>query len=275
MAPLLSRGTTPDRAPDRAFGSACVLAGGRGRRLEGRDKLYLELGGERILRRVERQLRSAFGDLIAATGRPEAFAGLGYRVVPDALPGLGPLAGLLAGLRAARSRWVYLAACDMPFFMAGWVSALVRKAEAIERSGNAALAVAARDGSFHEPFHALYHVGLAPLIERRLASLRDRSMGRAPSLQSLALEAPFEYIDYEAFAERARAEAAGAGGEEPLERELLFSGINTQADLERLESALAVGAFDTKVANGAYWGRFDTARDRSSAPSRCDRPVFH
>lgn len=245
----------------RAFGSACVLAGGRGRRLEGRDKLYLELGGERLLRRVERQLRSAFGDIVAATGRPEAFAGLGYRIVPDALPGLGPLSGLLAGLRAARSRWVYLAACDMPFFSESWAGELMARARAIEDSGSGVLAVAARAGPYHEPFHALYNVGLATLIERRLAEPRafaeprDREGPRAPSLQSLAREAPFEYVDFDGFAERERVEAAGKRRGEALERELVFGSVNTPSDIERFESALAFRSFDRIDATGAYWAR--------------------
>ncbi len=163
---------------DGAFGSACVLAGGSGRRLAGRDKLRLELGGERLLGRVERQLRSAFGDIVAASGRPEAFGGLGYRVVPDALPGLGPLSGLLAGLRAARSRWVYLVACDMPFFEGRWAEELMARARSIEDSGSRALAVAARAGPYHEPFHALYNVGLASRIVQRRVSESHRAQAR-------------------------------------------------------------------------------------------------
>jgi len=246
----------PGSVDDRAFGSACVLAGGRGRRLEGGDKLSITLGGERLLARVERQLRRVFCDIVAATGRPEAFIGLGYRTVPDALPGLGPLAGLLSGLRAARSRWVYLTACDMPFFDEAWARHLMGRARALEGSGRRTLAIAARSGAFHEPFHALYHVDLAEHIERSLLGAIDteapcdRANRKAPSLQSIAREVPFEFVDLEGTNEAAA--AARATLPRSIEGSALFWNVNTLPDLQRLEAFGSLWAFDRIEATGAY-----------------------
>ena len=57
--------------------------------------------------------------LISANRHPEAYAALGApfgaTVVADTLPGFpGPLAGLLAGLRAAGTAFVLSAPCDSP-----------------------------------------------------------------------------------------------------------------------------------------------------------------
>jgi molybdopterin-guanine dinucleotide biosynthesis protein A len=143
------------------FGTACVLAGGRGRRMRGLDKLYLEHDGERLLSRIARQLATRYSDLLAVSSKPEAFTGLGFRVVPDVIKDSGPLGGLYADLLAAKSEWVYLLACDMPFFSGAWVddleAAINKSARAhagtaggmAERSENGQiLVVAARDGRY-------------------------------------------------------------------------------------------------------------------------------
>jgi len=140
----------------RAFGSACILAGGRGERMRGQDKLYLELGGERLAARIAASLRQRFDDLIVATARPEAFLSLGLRCVPDEPGYEGPLAGLVAGLRAADSRWLYLIAVDMPAFSPAWIDELARRIGLAEGQGPEALACAAASGPFFEPFQAFY-----------------------------------------------------------------------------------------------------------------------
>ena len=172
------------------FGTACVLAGGRGRRMEGLDKLRLDFAGERLLARIARQLEARFFDLVAVSSRPEVFEDLGYRVVPDSYTEAGPLAGLHAGLRAARSEWVYLVACDMPFFSAMFVDALVAQIDLALFSGLKPVAAAARSGAFFEPFHAFYHRSLIDTIDTAFAT-----PGRTPSMQSVVQALPVAYLD--------------------------------------------------------------------------------
>jgi len=136
--------------------------------MEGRDKLRLDFAGERLLARIARQLGERFSDLVAVSSRPEAFEGLGFRVVPDSYPGAGPLAGLHAGLLAARGEWVYLVACDMPFFSAAFVDALRCCIDGAEARGEVPVAAAARSGSFFEPFHAFYKASLVGPIAAAL-----------------------------------------------------------------------------------------------------------
>ncbi|GAB1432189.1 hypothetical protein MASR2M29_08140 [Spirochaetota bacterium] len=190
---------------EKAFGiSALVLAGGTGCRLQGKDKLFLDYKGERLLGRIERQLKPHFSDILAACNRTEAMEGLGYRLVKDVFPGMGPLSGLLAGLRAAKNQWLYLLACDMPYFSSVWLEELRRRAAIIEEEGMDIKAIAAMDGLHHEPFHALYHVSLASIIEELLPrqelyndSLKGALKGaiKGAGLQSLAKYASFEFLD--------------------------------------------------------------------------------
>ncbi len=107
-----------------------ILAGGAGRRLGGADKPLLRIGGETILARVLAALRAAPADPIAlsANGDPARFAGFGLPVLADGpFVGMGPLAGLLAGLDWAHLQGVsalLTAPGDTPFLPPGLAAAL-------------------------------------------------------------------------------------------------------------------------------------------------------
>ena len=80
--------------------AAMVLAGGEARRMGGRDKPLLELGGAPMLARVLATLAGELAAIaISANGDPARFASFGLPVLPDGkFAGEGPLAGVLAGL---------------------------------------------------------------------------------------------------------------------------------------------------------------------------------
>ncbi len=90
-----------------------MLAGGARRRM-GRDKALLILGHETILQRQFRTLRAVCHE-VAVIGPPERYAGLSAPVIPDELPGRGPLGGIFAGLRHTRTEFNLLLGCDLPF----------------------------------------------------------------------------------------------------------------------------------------------------------------
>jgi len=81
--------------------SGIVLAGGASRRM-GRDKAGLVLGGKTLLQRQVDKLRLLGIEDILLSGAGCA-ALSGGRVIPDELPGNGPLGGIHACLRCARN----------------------------------------------------------------------------------------------------------------------------------------------------------------------------
>ncbi|MGF6728479.1 molybdopterin-guanine dinucleotide biosynthesis protein A [Paraburkholderia youngii] len=101
-----------------------VLAGGRGTRMGGVDKGLQPLRGEALAAHVLRRLAPQTGPLmISANRHPDIYAALGapYRatVVADTLPDFpGPLAGMLAGLRAAGTAYLLSVPCDSPWLPA-------------------------------------------------------------------------------------------------------------------------------------------------------------
>lgn len=95
--------------------SLLVLAGGRGSRM-GRPKAWLEVGDTILLRYVAGRLAPDFEEVIVAFAEPEQMEQpVPYRIVFDRIPNAGPLAGLEAGLAAARHDVVFAIACDMPY----------------------------------------------------------------------------------------------------------------------------------------------------------------
>ena len=98
-----------------------VLAGGLSRRMGGGDKGLLPLGSATMLDEVIRRLEPQVDSLVInANGEPARFARFGLAVAADPIDGfVGPLAGVLAGMRwsaskAPKARWIVTAPGDAP-----------------------------------------------------------------------------------------------------------------------------------------------------------------
>jgi molybdopterin-guanine dinucleotide biosynthesis protein A len=150
-------------APEPSFNetlkaTGVVLAGGESRRM-GRDKLRLMVGGKPLLARVCLALAPRCDEILVVGGCAPA----GARHVPDLRPGRqGPLAGIEAGLLAARHRAVFVAAGDMPFLtgdLAGYLLGLL--------SGDVPAVVPDFGGSLH-PVCAAYGHEVRPIVSAAL-----------------------------------------------------------------------------------------------------------
>jgi molybdenum cofactor guanylyltransferase len=132
-----ARGGPASRVPAPAEVTGVLLCGGESRRM-GRDKAWIELtrtGIElarerRLIEYPLRALREVSDRVVLATGTQPRYGDLGHESVLDAVVGGGPLAGLLAGLEAARTEWVAVLACDMPRASGDLLRALLSRAEA-------------------------------------------------------------------------------------------------------------------------------------------------
>lgn len=97
-----------------ATASGLVLCGGASVRM-GSDKARLVLGARSLLERALAALAPHCVELRLACGPSARYAELGLPLDLDRAPGLGPLAGLEAGLAAARAELVLAVAVDMPW----------------------------------------------------------------------------------------------------------------------------------------------------------------
>ncbi len=134
----------------------------------GRDKATLPAGDESLVQRIVRRLRPVVDQVIVAGGQPES-APIGSAVVADAYPEAGPLAGILAGLRAARTPYAWVVGCDLPDVEPGLGPFMVRAMAGVD-------AVVPRVAGEPQGVCAVYAVTLAPRIDDLLRSGK-RSVG--------------------------------------------------------------------------------------------------
>lgn len=174
------------QTPRREDITGLVLAGGRGARMGGIDKGLVKFGEATLVERVIERLRPQVGALMISANRNiDVYRALGHPVLLDAADGLepfpGPLAGLLAGLRAMATPWLAAVPCDAPFLPLD----LVRRLVAALGSSAAAMASV---GDRAEPVFCLLHVGLADDLAVALANGERRAetwlrgIGAAPAV---------------------------------------------------------------------------------------------
>ena len=103
-------------APSAHELTGLILAGGRGQRLGGVDKGLQPWRGRPLVDHALARLAPQVGEVLISANRNAAdYAARGARVLADASGDFpGPLAGILAGLRAASTPWLAVVPCDSP-----------------------------------------------------------------------------------------------------------------------------------------------------------------
>ena len=146
---------------------AIILAGGQSRRM-GTDKALLRLtpGGPRLLELVLAAVNPLAGEILLSTNRPEVYQWTGLPLVADNYPGLGPLAGLEAGLTASSAEYNLLVACDMPWLVPALLEQLLELAP-----GYDAVVPMNREGR-EEPLCAVYSKKCLPVVRQNLENNR-------------------------------------------------------------------------------------------------------
>jgi molybdopterin-guanine dinucleotide biosynthesis protein A len=160
--------------------SGIVLAGGRSRRL-GVDKrsLYLNSNRTQLAETIDR-LATVVDDVIVA-GDPLEIVSRPVTVVADVDVGVGPLAGLVAGLSAVRHDHAIVLACDLPFLNVD----LLRGLLALPR--DYVLLVPCRSDGTLEMLHAVYSRSIVETLQKYLNSGQRRLSGLPAALERAGL----------------------------------------------------------------------------------------
>ncbi|MBL0665323.1 molybdenum cofactor guanylyltransferase MobA [Aeromonas jandaei] len=157
--------TSRSESPSSHFPvSAVILAGGRATRMGGEDKGWVELAGRPLIAHVLERLRPQVDEILINANRShDRYQALAPVISDDNRDYLGPLAGMQAGLAAARHDWVLFVPCDGPALppdlMSRFRAALTPDTEL----------VVAHDGDWLQPVVALLHTSLLPSLSATLA----------------------------------------------------------------------------------------------------------
>jgi molybdopterin-guanine dinucleotide biosynthesis protein A len=149
--------------PEKA--TAIVMAGGGSRRM-GTDKSMLPINGRPLIERICRQLRNGFEQILISADQVEKLAFLGVEIVPDKVPGQGPLMGIASALGASASDLNFVVACDIPNIELRYVRRML--SQAAGSNADIVLPVSA-DGKC-EPLFAVYRKSALRAIDRVLSS---------------------------------------------------------------------------------------------------------
>jgi molybdopterin-guanine dinucleotide biosynthesis protein A len=129
----------------------------------GRDKASLPApGGRTLLEWMVDRLQGSADEIIVAGGQGASLPPAA-RWVPDAIPGCGPLGGMLAGLQAATSNYAWIVACDLPEVTPALSELLFGAAEGRE-------AAVPRVAGRVQGLCAVYASGIAERIEQFLTA---------------------------------------------------------------------------------------------------------
>lgn len=161
--------------------TAAVLAGGKSKRM-GRDKLFIEVEGRRLLQRVLDILELIFDDIMIVVSATETgetlekFNWVRHRIVQDLIPDKAAMGGLYTGLYYAASDRLFAVGGDMPFLSKNLIKYIVSRDDYD--------IVIPRTSKGLHPLHAVYSKNCLPvaraMIEEGDLSISSlvRKMGR-------------------------------------------------------------------------------------------------
>lgn len=164
---------------DRSELTGIILAGGKSSRM-GREKGLVEFHGKPLIQ-YSIDLLSSYTDRILISSANPDYLPFGLELVPDAITGQGPAAGLATVLRHSKTQWNLVLACDLPFLEPELIDSL------LESTGDNDAVIPIHHGEM-EPLAALYHRNLAGHFAEAVSS------GNL-SLQKILLTMKAHYID--------------------------------------------------------------------------------
>lgn len=137
---------------------ALILAGGKGRRMGGRNKALLQLQQQTFLSRLELAL-SDFDEKLISLQEDSWLGDSPFTPVLDQVTNRGPMEGLRRALLNCRSDALLVVACDMPLFSGELAKALIQASEGFDT-----LICRDRTGKLH-PLCGVYSRQCLPAID--------------------------------------------------------------------------------------------------------------
>jgi len=146
-----------------------ILAGGKAKRMGGRNKALLELEGQTFISRIYQNLEFLFPEVLIISNGENDFGIQDVLIYPDIMQSIGPLGGIHSALKNSKKPFVFVVSCDMPFIDASIASILIDEFQKIKPE----IIIPTFD-NYQEPLFAVYSKSLIQKIE----SLQTEPKGR-------------------------------------------------------------------------------------------------
>ena len=189
--------------------TCAILAGGKSRRM-GRDKALIPVGDRALLSRVYAVAEEVFTDILVLSNLHTHLDKVRAPIVKDVIPRQGPMIGIVSALLYARTPYVFVLACDMPFLRKDAIEYVLTAARGED------IVIPKTEKGF-EPLHALYNRScISPLL-----SAIERGRMKIPDIFPLLSVKVVE--GKEVFASQGLS---------------IFTNINTEEDLSRAQNLI-------------------------------------
>ena len=189
--------------------TCAILAGGKSKRM-GRDKALIPVGDRALLSRVYAVAEEVFSDILVLSNLHTHLDKVRGPIVKDVIPRQGPMIGIVSALLYARTTYVFVLACDMPFLRKDAIEYVLTAAHGED------IVIPKTEKGF-EPLHALYNRScISPLL-----SAIERGRMKIPDIFPLLSVKVVE--GKEVFASQGLS---------------IFTNINTEEDLSRAQSLI-------------------------------------
>lgn len=145
-----------------------ILAGGRSQRMK-ENKVLMKLGDKPLLLHIIEKVLGLTRETIVVVGKNDdlkkysSLLPLTVTLLRDEVEGIGPLAGMLIGMRSMQSKYALVLPCDSPFVNREVLKYLLNKTQGADA------AIPQWPNGQIEPLHAVYKVSSAiPALETTL-----------------------------------------------------------------------------------------------------------
>jgi len=145
----------------------CIIAGGLSGRF-GSDKSLHVFEGKPMIKHVYDAVKPVFEQIYIIASGGEKFSFLDAEIIPDIIPGLGPIGGIYTAVETLDLERVFVFPCDMPFLNTGFIRYMAEIPDYYD------IIVPQIDGRY-QPLHAIYSKRCADGIKRQI-DLKDYRM---------------------------------------------------------------------------------------------------
>jgi len=145
--------------------TAIIMAGGNSTRM-GTDKSMLPIENKPMIEVICKRLSGCFEQILISAVKKDKFEFLGFEVVPDRIPGQGPLMGIASALEASSHELNFVVACDIPNIELRHVRKIISAAV----DGKSDIVVPVTGDGQYEPLFAVYRKSALGAINNILSS---------------------------------------------------------------------------------------------------------
>ncbi|HUJ90641.1 MAG TPA: molybdenum cofactor guanylyltransferase [Syntrophorhabdales bacterium] len=167
--------------------TGAILAGGRSRRM-GRDKATLPFKNRPIIAYIHGIVKQVLPEVFIISKHHAAIEGIDSPILKDIIPKDGSLVGIASALLYARTDYVFVVGCDMPFLRKEAIIHMMDQTHGED-------IVIPRTDAGYEPLHAVYSRSCLPHMLRAIDRNRIKITDLLPFLSVKVVREPALFLN--------------------------------------------------------------------------------